>query len=84
MWISTENSVKIRRFIDFSQRWEYSKNRITRKLGEHLRKYWTAISTLFGLIGNVCRNLQYWRSNQQTQIAEPTVHIPHKWRQINS
>ena len=35
-----------------------------------MRKDWTDISTLLGLISRVYHDLYYWRSNQRPQIAE--------------
>ena len=34
-----------------------------------VREYWTAVSTLLGLINSVYGNLNHWRSNQRPQIA---------------
>ena len=68
----------------------YYNQKIRRTLTHDIQKHWTAVSTLLGLISSVYRNLHYRRSNQRPQIVEPklhnweTVHIAHKWRQINS
>ena len=39
-----------------------------------IRKHWTAVSTLLGLISNVYRDLQPWRPNKRPQIAEPKLY----------
>ena len=39
-----------------------------------IRKHWTAVSTLLGLINNVYYDLHHWRSNQRPQIAEPKIY----------
>ena len=49
----------------------YHNLKIRRTLMHDIRKHWTAISTLLGLISSVYRDLHHWRSNQQPQIAEP-------------
>ena len=65
----------------------YHDQKIWRTLAYDIWKHFTAVSTLLGLISSVYHNLQHWRSNLQTQsqnsTTEPSVHITHKWCQIN-
>ena len=53
---------------------------VTRKSSEHLRKHWTAVSTLLGLISSVYCDLHHCSSNQQPQIAEPKLY---NWANIS-
>ena len=39
-------------------------------LAHDIRKHWTAVSTLLGLISSVYRDLPHWRLNQRLQNAE--------------
>ena len=52
----------------------YHDQKIRRTLMHDIRKHWTAVSTLLGLISSVYRNLHHWRSNQWPQIAEPKLY----------
>ena len=66
--------IKIKQ-VDFSTYFYFSSRGInivnwitmTRKSADMI--YWTAVSTLLGLISSVYRNLHHWRSNQWPQIA---------------
>ena len=39
-----------------------------------IRKHWSTVSTLLGLISSVYRDLNHWRSNQRLQIAVPKLY----------
>ena len=52
----------------------YHDQKIRRTLTYDIRKHWTAVSTLLGLISSVYRDLYRWRSNQRPQIAEPKLY----------
>ena len=45
-----------------------------RTLVHDIRKNWTAVSTLLGLISSVYRDLHHWRSNQRPLNAEPKLY----------
>ena len=47
---------------------------MTRKPGEHLRKHWTAVSTLLGFLSSVYCDLHLGKSNQRPQIAQPKLY----------
>ena len=52
----------------------YYDQKIRGTLMHDIRKHWTTISTLLGLISSVYRDLHHWGSNQQPQIAEPKLY----------
>ena len=54
----------------------YHDQKICRTPMHDIRKHWTAVSTLLGLISSVYRNLHHWRSNQWPQIEVPK---PYNW-----
>ena len=51
----------------------YHDQKIRRTLTHDIRKHWTAVSTLLGMISSVYHDLHHWRSNQRPQI-EMTVY----------
>ena len=52
----------------------YHDQKIRRTLKQYIRKHWTAVSTLLGIINSVYHNLHHWRSNQRSQIAVPKLY----------
>ena len=50
----------------------YHDQKLLQTLTHDIRKHWTAVSTLFGLISSVYRDLPHWRSNQQPQSRNTT------------
>ena len=53
----------------------YHDQKIGRTLTQDIRKYWTAVSTLIGLISSVYRDLHHWKSNQQPQITVSKIYF---------
>ena len=49
--------------------WITMTRKICRTPTHNIREYWTADSTLLGLISSVYCNLHHWRSNQRPQIT---------------
>ena len=41
---------------------------------DDIRKHWTVVSTLLGLISRVYRDLHHWKSIQRPQISEPKLY----------
>ena len=56
----------------------YHDQKIRRTPTHDIRKHWTAVSTLLGLISNVYRDLHHWKSNQRSQIAN----VEFLWKEI--
>ena len=52
----------------------YPDKKIRQTPTHDIRKHWTAVSTLSGLIGSVYHDLHHWRLNQWPQIAEPKLY----------
>ena len=52
----------------------YHDQKIRRTLTHNIRKHWTAVSALLGLISNVYHDLHHWRSNQWPKIAVPKLY----------
>ena len=48
--------------------------KIRQTLTHDIRKDWTSVLTLLGLISSVYRDLHHWRLNQRPQIAEPKLY----------
>ncbi len=46
----------------------YPNQKIWQTLARDIRKYWTAVSTLLGLISSVYRDLHHWRSMIITHV----------------
>ena len=44
--------------------------KICRTLTHDIRKHWTAVSTLLGLINSVYRDLQHWSFRSQSGVAD--------------
>ena len=52
----------------------YRDQKIWQTLMHNIRKHWTAVLILLGLISSVYHDLHHWRSKQRPQIAEPKLY----------
>ena len=58
------------------ENWElnYHDQKIRQTLMHDIRKHWTTVLTLLGLISSIYHDFSHWRSNQQPQIAVPKLY----------
>ena len=71
-----------------SRKLNYLDQKIQQTPTYDIRKHWTAVSTLLGLISSGYRDFHHRRSNQRPQITEPklvnwaTIHVQFKKRKM--
>ena len=60
---------------DLSCELNYHDQKIRQTPLHDIREYWTAVSTLLGLISSVYCNLHHWRLNQRPQITVSSIPV---------